>query len=156
MRRCCYTAMGRIFICAEKFAAIDFTDNNHTHYRLAADASRKSFDQYLEKVFSFCGTASLDKQLVAVHDFGQITAGDVLIRGGAPGHAMQVIDIAVNATGRRIYLLSQSYMPAQDMHVVINPTNSQLSPWYEVNDQPVIKTPEWTFQKQALKKWPFN
>ena len=138
----------------QKFTAIDFADNNHTHYRLAGATSRENFDQYLEKVFSFCGTASLDKQLVAVTDFRQIAAGDVLIKGGSPGHAMQVVDMAVNAVGGRIYLLAQSYMPAQDMHIVINPANNRLSPWYEVNNQPIIETPEWRFQKQALKKWP--
>ncbi|MEO5593925.1 MAG: DUF4846 domain-containing protein [Chitinophagaceae bacterium] len=138
----------------KKNNCIDFSDNNHTHYRLANGADRNVFNQYLEKVFSYCGTASLDKQLLTVNDFRQIAAGDVLIKGGSPGHAMQVMDIAVNKEGKKIYLLAQSYMPAQDMHVVINPVNSQLSPWYEVNEQAAIETPEWVFKKNACKKWP--
>ncbi|MEP6748889.1 MAG: DUF4846 domain-containing protein, partial [Bacteroidota bacterium] len=127
----------------KRFSEIDFTDNNDKHYRVPADANRNVFNQYLEKVFSYCGTASLDKQLQAVTDFKSIAAGDVLVKGGSPGHAMQVMDIAENKDGKKIYLLAQSYMPAQDIHVVVNPANSKLNPWYEVNTDPVIETPEW-------------
>ena len=138
----------------QQWSAIDFADNNHTHYRLPAGANRSLFNQYLEKVFSYCGTASLDKQLNPVADFKEIEAGDVLIKAGAPGHAMQVLDIAINKEGKKLYLLAQSYMPAQDMHVVVNPANSGYSPWYEADDQAKIATPEWTFIKPCLKKWP--
>jgi Domain of unknown function (4846) len=139
----------------KKFSSIDFIDNNHTHYRLPGDANRKLFNEYLEKVFSYCGTASLDKQLAPVNNFASVIAGDVLVKGGSPGHAMMIMDIAVNKEGKKIYLLSQSSMPAQDIHVVVNPTNNQLSPWYEVNAEPVIETPEWTFLQTNLKKWPY-
>ena len=138
----------------KRFAEIDFADNNHTHYRLQTGAGRAVFNLYLEKVFSYCGTASLDRQLQEVNDFTAVKAGDVLIKGGSPGHAMQVIDIAVNKEGKRIFLLAQSYMPAQDMHVVVNPVNNHFNPWYEANNQALIETPEWMFTKTNLKKWP--
>jgi hypothetical protein len=138
----------------KRFSAIDFIDNNHTHYRLPDRANRNVFNQYLEKVFSYCGTASLDKQLAPVNNFAEVTAGDVLVKGGSPGHAMMVMDIAENAAGKKIYLLAQSYMPAQDIHVVVNPTNNKLSPWYEVNTTSLIETPEWDFTQKNLKKWP--
>jgi hypothetical protein len=138
----------------KRFAEIDFTDNNHTHYRLPANANRYAFNQYLEKVFSYCGTASLASQLAPITDFSSVAAGDVLIKGGFPGHAMQVMDIAINKDGKKIYLLAQSYMPAQDMHVVVNPLNNRLSPWYEANDQSLIETPEWVFYQTNCKKWP--
>ncbi|MEP7279454.1 MAG: DUF4846 domain-containing protein [Bacteroidota bacterium] len=91
----------------QRFGEIDFTDNNRTHYRLAAHAGRKAFDQYLEKNFSYCGTASLSNQLLAVTDFRQVAAGDVLVKGGSPGHSVQVMDVAVNKEGKKIYLLAQ-------------------------------------------------
>jgi hypothetical protein len=138
----------------KRFSAIDFTDNHHTHYRLPEGAGRTVFNQYLRHVFSYCGTASLSNQLSAVTDFRSIAAGDVLIKGGSPGHAMQVMDIAENKEGKRIYLLAQSYMPAQDVHVVVNPSNPRLSPWYEVNTAGLIETPEWVFSPGNLKKWP--
>ena len=136
-----------------RLSDIDFTDNSHTHYRLPAGAGRKAFDQYLEKVFSYCGTLSLSGQLQA-KPFSQLAPGDVLIYGGSPGHAMLVTDVAVNKSGQKRFLLSQSYMPAQEIHVVINPGDPSLSPWYPVGNTPVIETPEWTFSINQLKSWP--
>lgn len=44
-------------------------------------------------------------------------------------------------------------MPAQDIHIVRNPNNEELSPWYEVNDADEIITPEWKFFKSQLSTW---
>lgn len=142
-----------LYACG-RYSEIDFTDNAHIHYRLPAHAGRDSFDHYLEKVYNACGTLSLSSQLHQVELFSDIQAGDVLIKGGSPGHAMLVTDVAVNSKGKKIYLLSQSYMPAQDIHVVVNPGDDGLSPWYEVNGSDKIDTPEWTFTKNQLKRWP--
>lgn len=137
----------------QQFGAIDFTDNAHKHYRLSAGAGRAAFEHYLEKVFSYCGTASLEKQLIKVTDFSQLQPGDVLIKGGYPGHAMQVVDMAANIYGHKIYLLAQSYMPAQDIHIVVVPGKPLVHPWYAANSQGSIETPEWVFQKEHLRRW---
>ena len=100
-----------------------------------------------------CGSASLSKQLKKIIDFSAIEAGDVLIRGGFPGHAVMVMNIAENKAGKKIFLLAQSYMPAQDIHVLINPSDENLSPWYEIKDGDKIITPEYIFYKNELKKW---
>ena len=131
---------------------IDFADNSHTHYRLPAGAGRQDFDQYLEKVFTRCGTLSLSAQLQP-KDIRKIAPGDVFIYGASPGHAMLVTDVAVNKSGQTIFLLSQSYMPAQEIHVVVNPANRSLSPWYKVNEAAALETPEWTFSTRQLKSW---
>ncbi|CAN5117739.1 hypothetical protein BH09BAC6_BH09BAC6_31750 [soil metagenome] len=77
----------------------------------------------------------------------------MLIRGGFPGHAVIVMDVATNNSGKKIYLLAQSYMPAQDIHVLKNPMDQDLSPWYEVNDDYIIQTPEYTFRQNELMRW---
>ena len=113
------------------------------------------FTAYLETVFSYCGTLSLEKQLVPAGDFANMQIGDVLIRGGAPGHAMLVVDMAADSLGHRVYMLAQSYMPAQDIHLVNNPVDGTLSPWYRIDkEEPVIATPEWTFYTHQLRTWP--
>jgi hypothetical protein len=66
---------------------------------------------------------------------------------------MIVMDVAVNNSGGKLVMLAQSYMPAQDLHIVKNPVNAKLSPWYEVNNAEVILTPEWKFYKNQLRKW---
>jgi hypothetical protein len=137
----------------KQFEQLIFWDNENTAYRFSAPFTREHFNKYLSKVFGMCGTASLSKQLKPVHRFSDIEPGDVLIRGGFPGHAVIVMDVAVNDAGKKIYLLAQSYMPAQDIHVLLNLINTDLSPWYEVNDEEIIKTPEYSFTRNELKRW---
>lgn len=135
------------------FDKIIFFDNDKTVYKFCRPYTRDNFKAYLNKVFGMCGTASLSKQLKPVADFYDIQPGAVLIRGGFPGHAAIVMDVAVNESGKKIYLLAQSYMPAQDIHILNNPMNKNLSPWYEVNTDTIIRTPEYTFTKKELRSW---
>lgn len=109
--------------------------------------------EFLEHVFNNYGTYNLEDQLHDITNYTNLTIGNVFIKGGAPGHAMLVVDVAINAsTGEKIFLLAQSFMPAQSVHVVKNINHSQLSPWYSCNDVE-IATPGWTFKQGQLKKW---
>ena len=142
------------YLFAEKrFDAISFTDNEHTVYSFQPPYTRENFMNYMERVFGMCGSASLSKQLQPVDDFSAIQPGDVLIRGGFPGHAAIVTDVAENAAGKKIFTIAQSYMPAQDIHLLVNPANENISPWYEVNNDKRIVTPEYLFYKTELKRW---
>jgi len=134
------------------FDSILFADNDGTKYIFKPPHNRQNFDIYLDRVFGMCGTASLSKQLqpAVMHD---ISPGDVLIHGGFPGHAVIVMDVATNNEGIKIYLLAQSYMPAQDIHVLNNPSNKKISPWYKANEDEKIETPEYLFGINELKKW---
>lgn len=137
----------------KRYNEISFSDNNNTVYRWEGGSSKTAFTDYLENVFCRCGTASLQKQLKSVADLQQIQPGDIFIKGGFPGHAMIVLDVAINKEGKKMFMLAQSYMPAQDIHIVKNPVNPTISPWYEVPDSNELVTPEWTFYKQSLRTW---
>ena len=138
----------------KRFAEIVFTDNNKTNYAFEPPYSRVHFTDYLQQVFGMCGSASLAKQLKPVVHFSDIIPGDVLIRGGFPGHAEIVMDVASNKKGEKIFMLAQSYMPAQDIHVLLNPEKTATTPWYSINDgDENIITPEYLFAKSALKQW---
>jgi hypothetical protein len=116
--------------------------------------TRACFDNYLTTVFTYCGTRSLEKQLASI-PLNRLTPGDVFIKGGSPGHAMLIVDAAEDKQGHRIYLLAQSYMPAQDIHIVNNPMDRFLSPWYRANlTQSIVETPEYTFAINQLRTWP--
>ena len=142
------------YLFAQKqFHDIVFYDNDKTAYQFYSPYTRENFKSYLNNVFGMCGSASLSKQLHTVIDFQSIKPGDVIIRGGFPGHAVIVMDVAINVAGNKIYMLAQSYMPAQDIHVLKNPMNTDLSPWYEANGDNIIQTPEYTFTKNELKRW---
>jgi len=113
---------------------------------------RQCFDAYLRVVFSYCGTASLQQSLQRVKNIRDIRAGDVWIEGGYPGHAMIVRDVADSDRNERIFLLAQSYMPAQDVHVVRNPADDN-SPWYKAAEAQPLYTPEWTFASGCLYRF---
>lgn len=136
-----------------KWDEILFRDNAGRAYCYSGGQSRAAFEQYLRRVFGWCGTASLEKQLKPVKQMALLEPGDVLIKGGFPGHAVIVMDAAVNRAGDKIYILAQSYMPAQDIHILKNPVFSDISPWYKVSDNHVIMTPEWTFYSTQLRRW---
>lgn len=138
----------------KRYTDIAFSDNSGTSYACPGPVDSIQFEHYLEKVYSYCGTSSLEKQLHPVSNFSLLQPGDVLIKGGSPGHCVLVMDIAVNSSGKTIYLLAQSYMPAQNIHLLKNPMDSDLSPWYELkNDNSFIYTPEWTFAPRQLRRW---
>lgn len=113
---------------------------------------KKDMESFLEIVFSFCGTYSLKMETRTV-DMTGMQPGYILVKGGSPGHAMIIMDIAVNDKGNKMFMLAQSYMPAQDIHIVKNPMDDTVSPWYELNDLQEIITPEWTFSNDQLRRW---
>lgn len=114
--------------------------------------SYSSFRKYMNNIFMYAGTASLDKELNAI-ELNEIQIGDVFIKGGFPGHAVIVVDVALNkVTDDKCFMVAQSYMPAQNIHILNN--NSNDTPWYSVRDcENIIETPEWTFYPNQLKRF---
>lgn len=129
-------------------------EGNKTYWIKSAAPSNtyKDLKKYLTLVYTYAGTLSLSKELKTI-EYRDISTGDIFIQGGSPGHAVIVVDLAINkSTGKKIYLLAQSYMPAQEIHVLKNPESN--NPWYELNpDDKVIETPEWTFYSHDLKRF---
>jgi len=134
---------------------IQVSGNNVRWIQSAAyDDSYENFRKYLETVFMYAGTISLSKELNNVI-YDEIMPGDVLIQGGSPGHAVLVVDCAVDENGQKLVMFAQSYMPAQSIHILKNQGDPEISPWYRVDsgiDQ--IVTPEWTFKTTDLKGFP--
>lgn len=114
----------------------------------------EDFWKYLEMVFSYAGTASLEKELVPTH-MAELQIGDVFIQGGFPGHAVIVVDMATNqSTGETVFMLAQSYMPAQEIQVLRNPNNTTMDPWYASSEiGTTLRTPEWVFNRTSLKRF---
>lgn len=91
------------------------------------DHSYASFMRYMTLVFSYAGTLSLQKELKPVATAAGLQVGDVFIRGGSPGHCFIVVDVAEDASHKKIFLLAQSFMPAQNIQVLQNDT-----PWFSL------------------------
>jgi hypothetical protein len=119
----------------------------------APDASYASFRRYMDTVFTWAGTYSLEREMRPV-PLAEIEAGDLFIKGGFPGHAVIVADVAESrATGEKRFLLLQSFMPAQEIHVLKNGQAADGSPWYPLNFGDKLVTPEWVFPRDSLRRW---
>lgn len=115
------------------------------------------FRDYLDDVFSWAGTASLERDAPRV-PFDDVRGGDFFVLSGTPfGHAVLVLDVARREDGHVALLLGQSYMPAQSFHV-LRPTASK-SPreaWFILpRDATEVATPFWKpFPRTALRRLP--
>lgn len=130
-------------------------DGNKTFWYNDSSPStdKDSYWKYLETVWSFAGTLSLSKELkpIAIEN---LQIGDVFIQGGSPGHAVIVIDVAINkTTDQKVFMLAQSYMPAQETQILINPRYSELGVWYSSDFENTLITPEWNFRLGDLKRF---
>lgn len=114
--------------------------------------SYKDFEKYLELLFTYAGTLSLAKSLKP-KNLKDISIGDVFIVGGSPGHAVIVVDVAENEKEEKVFMLAQSYMPAQETHILKNLNDKSSSPWYRNHFSQKLYTPEWTFSAAQLKTW---
>ncbi len=118
----------------------------------AVDGSHAQLQRYLEFVFIYAGTLSLSKELQPAAEL-PMEAGDVFIQGGSPGHAVLVLDVAYHPSGRTAFLLGQSYMPAQDFHVLKNLKGIANGAWYFLDEVSPLVTPEWTFDWSDRRRW---
>ncbi|KAA3624052.1 MAG: hypothetical protein DWP94_04530, partial [Flavobacterium sp.] len=96
----------------------------------AEDYSHENFYRYLNLIFMYSGTQSLFDELPQLNAIEDIEVGDMLIYPGSPGHVIMVVDKAEHANGRKLFIFAQGNTPAQSVHVLKNPNNSDLSPWY--------------------------
>ncbi len=149
---------GEFLFQQKKYAEIHFnflSDGKPRYFTEYAkgDFSHKKFRSYMDYIFAYANTGSLHNELKRVENVQDIQIGDVFIQKRQPyGHAVTVMDIARNAAGETIFMLSQSYMPAQEIHILKNPENETLSPWYSLKTTE-LETPEWTFAWSDLRRF---
>lgn len=120
--------------------------------RPAEAPTHAALARYLVPTFGYAGTLSLSRELRPV-PLAAVQPGQVLIHGGAPGHAVLVVDVVENpTTHEKFMLLAQSYMPAQDIHV-LRP-DWDTSPWFRVDaEASMVGTPEWSFAPDELAQF---
>jgi hypothetical protein len=120
-------------------------------------ADHATLRKYLDVVFEYAGTRSLAKELHPVASLREMRVGDVFISPGSPGHAVIVVDMIVadDPGGRgwkKLFMLAQGFMPAQDMHILRNPA-AESGPWYDLNFGNTLQIPEWMFAPSDLKRF---
>lgn len=127
--------------------------NNVSYYKATEPSNTyEDFRKYMDMVMAYSSTLSLEKELEPI-DVEDMEIGDVFIIGGSPGHAVIVMDMAINDNGEKIFILAQSYMPAQQTQILINPMDKDISPWYSLKGKEKLITPEWTFELNHLRRF---
>jgi len=118
------------------------------------DTTYAGFRQYLDAIFMYAGSYSLERELKPVASMGDIQPGDVFIQGGFPGHAIVVVDVARRASdSTAAFIVAQGFTPAQEFHVLRNNVNTEIDPWYIAGSGDRLKTPEWTFDWTDLRRF---
>ncbi len=116
-------------------------------------SDHRTFRIYMNDIFNYAGTLSLSREMKTI-TLDSMKPGDVFIRGGSPGHAVLIVDVLVNEkTGGKLFMIAQSYMPAQQIHVLRNDNDKQLSPWYKAGVGERLESPEYDFEWGELKRF---
>jgi len=132
---------------------IKIEGNNASYYKKTQPSNTyEDFRKFMDIVFAYSSTLSLEKELKSI-DIDAMSIGDVFIVGGSPGHAEIIVDMAENENGEKIFLLAQSYMPAQQTQILLNPNDEEISPWYSLKGYDELVTPQWTFKLDQLKRF---
>lgn len=116
------------------------------------DNSYDNFRKYLDIVFTYAGTISLNNETIKVTKNSEIEAGNVIVTPGSPGHAVIIVGTAQNSSGDKVYLIAEGYTPAQSIHILTNPFNGSLNPWYKLDvkkNQTV--TARYAFEKTNIR-----
>ncbi|MEO8086627.1 MAG: DUF4846 domain-containing protein [Bacteroidota bacterium] len=127
---------------------------NKTHWSKSAESSNtyKDFRKYMDVVFNYAGSLSLSKSMKPkiIRD---IAIGDVFVHGGLPGHAVIVVDVAESKSRGKIFMIAQSFMPAQEIHILKNFSDESNNPWYKNSIAGQLNSPQWSFPINELKSF---
>ncbi|MCT4629480.1 DUF4846 domain-containing protein, partial [Winogradskyella sp.] len=105
---------------------------------------KTNFYKFLNLIYTYSGTLSLFNELESIKA-KDLKIGDMLIKGGSPGHIVMLCDEVINDKGEKLFLLFQGNTPAQSVHLVKNLENTSISPWYQLKDGATIPVSNYTF-----------
>ncbi|APY07847.1 hypothetical protein BWZ20_05840 [Winogradskyella sp. J14-2] len=122
------------------------------HKTARANHSKENFYNYLNLIYTYSGTLSLYNELKSIKS-KDLKIGDMLIKGGSPGHIVMLCDEAINNKGEKLFLLFQGNTPAQSVHLVKNLEDKSISPWYRLKDNCKINVSNYTFQNSEYVRF---
>lgn len=123
-----------------QYGRIRFRNVNGKTQAYGGGSSRKSFERYLRNLYGVASTFSLSREM-NTRRLADMQPGDVFVYAATDrpgnhkyGHAVTVVDVAVNRSGKKAFLLAEGNTPARDIHVMRNLENPFRSPWFFLDD----------------------
>jgi Domain of unknown function (4846) len=116
------------------------------------DNSAQSFNRFLNTIFEYSGTQSFWHYYKDI-ELKKIRAADFIVKKGRKGHAVLIVDLAVNAAGDKVALIGQGDTPACQFYLL---KQKNGNPWFPVDpksafpDLPIKKQMDWT----GLRRFP--
>jgi len=133
-----------------------FVNGHSVSFRktMSFDDSYENFRNYLDLIFTYAGTISLNKETKPIDKNEDLKTGDILITPGSPGHVVFVAGVCKNPKGDRLFLLGEGFTPAQSIHLLSNPFSKKKSPWYDLNiNAPETKTARYIFKPTNFRSF---
>lgn len=115
------------------------------HKTALSNTSKENFYKYLNLIYTYAGTQSLFEELPSINKISELQIGDMLIKPGFPGHVVMIADIVENNVGERLFALIQGNTPAQSIHIIKNPKNTDISPWFNLEIGAPLQIPTYYF-----------
>lgn len=142
----------------KQYDKIHFMDVNHHTMRYGGGSSQKSFETYMRQVYATASTYSLTKEMQR-RELKDMQPGDVFVYAACNrpgnhkyGHAITVVDVAVNRHGKKVFLLAEGNTPARNLHVMRNFENPIRSPWFTLNENtPVLLLSVFAYKSDELR-----
>lgn len=139
-----------------RYSDICFRDVNGKRLRYTGGSSRKAFEKYMRGVYGVCSTFSVyhETQPRSIKD---VRPGDVLVYPARPGHryghAILVVDVARNGSGRVAVMCAEGNTPAREKHILRN-LNPLRNPWFLLDeDDETIRISCFYFNKDELRHY---
>lgn len=119
--------------------------------KASPDSSAKNYKRYLNCIFEYSGTQTFFYNYPQVQ-INDLKPGDFIVKKSPKGHAVLIIDLAVNEKGERIALIGQGDTPACQFYLL---QNKQGSSWFKVTENeypglPIRKKMYWS----GLRRFP--
>ena len=123
------------------------------HKKASINHSKDNFYKYLNLIYMYSGTLSLFNELPKIDSAKDLIIGDMLIKGGSPGHIVMICDEVINYKDDKLFLLFQGNTPAQSVHLVKNLEDVKISPWYELKKDSEISVSNYTFYNSKFVRF---
>lgn len=145
-------------------SSIHFNNVGGKTERYTGGKNRRSFERYMRKLYGVASTYSLSREL-PVRKLVDMQPGDVFVYasgdhslekavGSKYGHAIMVVDVAVNSEGKKVYMLAEGNTPARDIHILKNWLNPFMSPWFSLDENATaIQISPFRYNVNELHYW---